>query len=114
MHGLQQRERVDRVVPKILFRNLHGLASFNKSRKMHHGVNVMFLKEAIERGTVRGVRNDELCSGRDRILAAVRQIIADDDLVALGQKLCTNNAADIPGTASNKNALGHLGRSSFV
>src|SRR6202011_1444355 len=41
-------------------------------------------------------------------LAAVREIVADDDFAALGKELRRDHTADVPGSSRNKNAIGHV------
>src|ERR1700738_365522 len=107
-HRFQQSERVNRIVAEIFFRNLHGFAGFDERSEMHDRVDAVFLKNAIQRSPVRSVRNDELCAGRNGFLAAVREIVENDDVAAFGEELRSNYAADVPGSSGNKNAIGHL------
>src|SRR5258708_35338129 len=104
-HRLQQSEGVNRVVAEILFRNLHGFAGFDECSEVHDRVDAVFRKNAIQRRSVSSVRNDELCAGRNGFLAAMRKIVANDDVAALCQELRSNYASDVAGPSSNENAI---------
>src|ERR1700682_266887 len=106
-HRFQQSERVNRVVTKIFFRRLHGFAGFDECREVHDRIDTVFLKNAIQHSSVSGVRNDELCSGGNGLLAAMRKIVADDNVAALSEELRSNYAAYVPGSSGDKNAIGH-------
>src|SRR6266851_4968956 len=107
-HRFEQSEGVNRVVAKIFLGNLHGFASFDERGEVHHRIDAVFLENIIERRPVSGVRNDELGAGGNGLLAAVREIVADDDVAALGEELRGDYAADVPGSSRNKNAIGHV------
>src|SRR5260221_927100 len=94
-HRLQQSEGVNRVVAEILFRNLHGFAGFYECGEVHDRVDAVLLKNAIQRSSVRSVRNDELRAGRNGFLAARRGIVENDDVAAFGEELLSNYSSDV-------------------
>ena len=87
---------------------MHGFAGFDECREVHHSIDALLLKNSIHRGAIRNVSNNELRACGHSFLAAVREIVVDDDVVAPGEKLRRNDTADVSGPSGNKNALGHL------
>src|SRR5262249_40512306 len=97
------------VVAEIFFGKFHGLAGFNGSSEMDHGVDGTIFENAVDGGTIRGIAGNERSSLRYGAFAPVGEIVEDDDFVAAVDELFGDDGADEAGAAGDEDALRHVG-----
>ena len=106
-NNFQKRERVRRVVAKILLRILHRFAGFDGSGHVNDAVEFIFLEDAIECGAIAGVAFDEFRALGHGGFVSVAEIVVDDDVVAALQEFGGDDTADVSGASGDEYAIGH-------
>src|SRR5579863_2300343 len=115
-HGFKQGQCIGGVVAKKSLRMLHGFAGFNECGEVHNRLRLVLGENAIERGAVGDIANDQFRPGGQRGAVPVRKIVKDDRLIAALEQLRYHHASNVASAARYEYSLRHafVGLSDFA
>ena len=101
-HGLHQGQAADHIVAEVLLRQVHALAHQGEGREMDHRVDMLPLKELVQKGAVGHIALVET-PALQGLLVAGDQIVRHHHVLAPLQQGGHTVRSDITGAAGDKN-----------